>query len=99
MEHSPSEVLIALQHELRHTRAACKCGVQPELVMAVAERNFEGVSRRRLLTGGLAGGFLLAFHLPLRALEDVLFHGILTHKPIDMYMRSLTNAVSARNRQ
>lgn len=27
----------------------------------------EGVSRRALLTGGLAGGFLLAFHLPLRA--------------------------------
>ncbi len=26
-----------------------------------------GVSRRALLTGGLAGGFLLAFHLPLRA--------------------------------
>jgi isoquinoline 1-oxidoreductase subunit beta len=26
------------------------------------------VSRRTLLTGGLAGGFLLAFHLPLRAL-------------------------------
>src|ERR1700729_2268822 len=36
--------------------------------MAVAERNFEGVSRRRLLPGGLAGGFLLAFHLPARAL-------------------------------
>ena len=27
----------------------------------------DGVSRRALLTGGLAGGFLLAFHLPLRA--------------------------------
>ena len=36
--------------------------------MAGAERNFEGVSRRRLLTGGLAGGFLFAFHLPVRAL-------------------------------
>ena len=36
--------------------------------MTVAERNFEGVSRRALLTGGLAGGFLLAFHLPARAL-------------------------------
>src|SRR5271169_5245869 len=36
--------------------------------MTIAERNFEGVSRRALLTGGLAGGFLLAFHLPARAL-------------------------------
>ncbi len=27
----------------------------------------EGVSRRALLSGGLAGGFLLAFHFPLRA--------------------------------
>src|ERR1700674_898625 len=36
--------------------------------MTVAERNFKGVSRRALLTGGLAGGFLLAFHLPVRAL-------------------------------
>ena len=35
--------------------------------MIVAERNSEGVSRRTLLTGGLAGGFLLAFHLPVRA--------------------------------
>src|SRR5471030_3001369 len=32
--------------------------------MTVAERSFEGVSRRALL----AGGFLLAFHLPARAL-------------------------------
>jgi len=36
--------------------------------MTVAETNFEGVSRRTLLTGGLAGGFLFAFHLPVRAL-------------------------------
>src|ERR1700730_13345409 len=35
--------------------------------MTVAERNSEGVSRRTLLTGGLAGGVLLAFHLPVRA--------------------------------
>jgi isoquinoline 1-oxidoreductase subunit beta len=35
--------------------------------MTIAERNFEAVSRRTLLTGGLAGGFLLAFHLPVRA--------------------------------
>src|SRR3984957_375549 len=36
--------------------------------MTVAESNFESVSRRALLTGGLAGGFLLAFHVPARAL-------------------------------
>ena len=30
-------------------------------------KTYDGVSRRSLLTGGLAGGFLLAFHLPLRA--------------------------------
>jgi isoquinoline 1-oxidoreductase subunit beta len=35
--------------------------------MAVAEKIFAGVSRRGLLTGSLAGGFLLAFHLPVRA--------------------------------
>jgi hypothetical protein len=35
MEHRRSEVLIALQHELRHTRAACN---QPEPVMAVAQQ-------------------------------------------------------------
>jgi isoquinoline 1-oxidoreductase beta subunit len=36
--------------------------------MAVAEKISEGLTRRVLMTGGLAGGFLLAFHLPLRAL-------------------------------
>jgi isoquinoline 1-oxidoreductase beta subunit len=36
--------------------------------MAMAEKISDGLSRRVLLTGGLAGGFLLAFHLPLRAL-------------------------------
>src|SRR5258706_5421274 len=36
--------------------------------MAAAQKNSEGVSRRVLLSGGLAGGFLLAFHLPLHAL-------------------------------
>jgi isoquinoline 1-oxidoreductase subunit beta len=36
--------------------------------MTVAEKISDGLSRRVLLTGGLAGGFLLAFHLPLRAL-------------------------------
>jgi isoquinoline 1-oxidoreductase subunit beta len=35
--------------------------------MTVAGKNFESVSRRTLLSGGLAGGFLLAFHLPARA--------------------------------
>ena len=36
--------------------------------MTLTPRVSEGVSRRSLLTGGLAGGFLLAFHLPVRAL-------------------------------
>src|SRR5258705_3106564 len=38
--------------------------------MAVEEKISEGFSRRVLLTGGLAGGFLLAFHLPLRAVNE-----------------------------
>jgi len=38
--------------------------------MAVAHEIFEGVSRRALLTGGLAGGFLLAFHVPVRAVNE-----------------------------
>jgi isoquinoline 1-oxidoreductase beta subunit len=33
----------------------------------IAAEKTDGVSRRALLVGGLAGGFLLAFHLPLRA--------------------------------
>src|ERR1700720_4457191 len=38
--------------------------------MTVAE-NFTGTpSRRSVLTGGLGGGFLLAFHLPLRAVNE-----------------------------
>src|ERR1700692_2121751 len=37
--------------------------------MANAQKRSE-VSRRALLTGGLAGGFLLAFHLPLRAFNE-----------------------------
>src|SRR6266478_8085355 len=36
--------------------------------MAVAKKISDGLSRRVLLTGGLASGFLLAFHLPVRAL-------------------------------
>src|ERR1700685_1300612 len=35
--------------------------------MAIAQKISDGVSRRALLTGGLAGGFLLAFHLPVGA--------------------------------
>jgi isoquinoline 1-oxidoreductase subunit beta len=37
--------------------------------MAIAERISEGASRRAFLTGGLAGGFLLAFHVPVRAVN------------------------------
>ncbi len=37
--------------------------------MTMARNSFESVSRRSLLTSGLAGGFLLAFHLPARALR------------------------------
>jgi isoquinoline 1-oxidoreductase subunit beta len=35
--------------------------------MAVAEKISDGLSRRAVLTSGLAGGFLLAFHVPVRA--------------------------------
>jgi isoquinoline 1-oxidoreductase beta subunit len=38
--------------------------------MGVATKLAGGPSRRRLLTGGLAGGFLLAFHLPVRAANE-----------------------------
>jgi len=38
--------------------------------MVVAERISGRVSRRSLLTGGFAGGFLLAFHLPVRAVNE-----------------------------
>jgi isoquinoline 1-oxidoreductase subunit beta len=38
--------------------------------MGVMEKMSDGVSRRALLTGGLAGGFLLAFHLPVRAVNE-----------------------------
>src|SRR5260221_13080631 len=34
----------------------------------IGQDTFGAVSRRTILTGGLAGGFLLAFHLPLGAL-------------------------------
>src|SRR5712675_1208938 len=38
--------------------------------MTFAQKSFEGMSRRSLLTSGLAGGFLLAFHLPVRAFNE-----------------------------
>jgi isoquinoline 1-oxidoreductase subunit beta len=38
--------------------------------LAVAQKRTDGLSRRSLLTGGLAGGFLLAFHLPVRAVNE-----------------------------
>src|ERR1700687_1915206 len=38
--------------------------------MTVSEKISDGFSRRGLLTGGLAGGVLLASHLPLRAVTD-----------------------------
>jgi isoquinoline 1-oxidoreductase beta subunit len=38
--------------------------------MAVARNNANEISRRSVLTGGLAGGFLLAFHLPVRAVNE-----------------------------
>src|SRR5712672_130489 len=40
--------------------------------MAVARKTPSEVSRRGVLTGGLAGGFLLAFHLPVRAANEPL---------------------------
>ena len=38
--------------------------------MAVDMKSSGGVSRRSLLTAGLAGGFVLAFHLPVRAFNE-----------------------------
>src|SRR5215467_10229094 len=38
--------------------------------MNAVTRHIDGPSRRRLLTGGLAGGLLLAFHLPVRAANE-----------------------------
>jgi isoquinoline 1-oxidoreductase beta subunit len=38
--------------------------------MTSAQKIADGVSRRTLLGGGLAGGFLLAFHLPVRAANE-----------------------------
>src|SRR3981081_2141470 len=38
--------------------------------MTSAQKIADGISRRALLSGGLAGGFLLAFHLPVRAANE-----------------------------
>jgi isoquinoline 1-oxidoreductase beta subunit len=38
--------------------------------MAITQKTSSEVSRRGVLTGGLAGGFLLAFHLPVRAANE-----------------------------
>src|SRR5437016_4325432 len=38
--------------------------------MIIMEKKSDTVSRRTLLAGGLAGGFLLAFHLPARAANE-----------------------------
>src|SRR6202047_4138746 len=38
--------------------------------MIFAQKSFEGISRRTLLTSGLASGFLLAFHVPVCALNE-----------------------------
>jgi isoquinoline 1-oxidoreductase beta subunit len=38
--------------------------------MVVVQKNLSEVSRRGVLAGGLAGGFLLAFHLPVRAANE-----------------------------
>jgi len=38
--------------------------------MTVAHKSSNGTSRRSLLTGGLAGGLLLSFHLPVRAVNE-----------------------------
>src|SRR6201990_3418615 len=38
--------------------------------MAVAQKTSNEVSRRGVLAGGWAGGFLLAFHLPVRSANE-----------------------------
>src|SRR5258707_14531202 len=38
--------------------------------MTFAQKSFEGMSRRTLLTSGLAGGLLLAFHVPVHAANE-----------------------------
>src|SRR5260370_30535464 len=38
--------------------------------MTCAQKRFEGMSRRTLLSSGLGGGVLLAFHVPVRAVNE-----------------------------
>jgi isoquinoline 1-oxidoreductase beta subunit len=38
--------------------------------MAISQKISDGFSRRSVLTGGLTSGFLLAFHLPVRAVNE-----------------------------
>ena len=38
--------------------------------MNLWEKNSTSLSRRNVLKGGLAGGLVLAFHLPLRAMDE-----------------------------
>src|SRR6476660_2371057 len=38
--------------------------------MPAAQKISDAVTRRELLSGGLAGGFLLAFHLPVHAVNE-----------------------------
>ena len=40
--------------------------------MVAVQRICEGVSRRSLLASGVAGGLLLAFHIPVRAFSDAV---------------------------
>jgi isoquinoline 1-oxidoreductase beta subunit len=40
------------------------------IITETAAEKFSDVSRRSLLTGALAGGFLFAFHLPVRAVNE-----------------------------
>src|SRR5712672_1946540 len=40
--------------------------------MTFAQKSFEGMSRRTLLTSSLAGGFLLAFHVPVHAFNETV---------------------------
>src|ERR1700753_2400155 len=38
--------------------------------VTIAQKNSEGVTRRSLLTSGLTGGLLVAFHIPVRAFNE-----------------------------
>src|SRR6478672_4538586 len=56
-------------HPRRHQAGGFGSEVLKERAMTVAAR-LSDVSRRSLLTGALTGGFLFAFHLPVRALNE-----------------------------